>query len=277
MPELDDLTLAYLQAHPIDAARELERLSAQDVTALLEQAPARLTGPVLEAMLPGIAAAGVTPLPVAQAALSLGAMRAPGAAGILRHMPEALRQTLLAELPTAMALACRTLLRYPDDAIGALVDTGVVSLPVTARVHEALEAVRRRSGDADADVYVVSEDLRLSGVVTLAALLRADGSARLDTLQRRVPALPALMPWSGAAADKAWNEANSLPVVEYGGRFLGALSALALRQALAARRGAAVRSGDSLAGLMGEGYWVAVASLSEAIVALLPTSPGRST
>ena len=38
MTDIDDLTHAFIAAHPVDAARELERLDGPDVAALFEQA-----------------------------------------------------------------------------------------------------------------------------------------------------------------------------------------------------------------------------------------------
>lgn len=173
-------------------------------------------------------------------------------------------------------MACRALLRYPNDAIGALIDTTVVSLPAGARAAEALEAVRRRDGDAATDVYVLGDDHRLLGVVTLPVLLRAAEGIRLQSLHRPVTALPALMPLAGAVAHAAWRESNLLPVLEHGGRFLGALSAAAIQRALAARRVTTVPTEQTLADVLGESYWAAVSSLSQAIVALLPVSARSS-
>ncbi len=276
MPELDELTHAYLRAHPVDAARELERLPAGDVAALFGHAPARLVAPVAEAMLTHAAAAAVLALPEEQSALILGAMRAPGAAGVLRHAAGEERRALLAALPTTTALACRALLRYPEDAVGALVDSSAVALPESARADEALAALRQRGGAAE-DVYVVADAQRLAGAVSVATLLGADPAVRLAALKRPVPSLPALMPCAAAASSPGWDEAGALPVVEHGGRLVGVLTAPALRRALATRERAGAAAGEpSLAGVLGQGYWLAVSALSEAAVAtLLPRQGGR--
>lgn len=276
MTDLDDLTQAFVAAHPADAARELERLDDEDVAALFEQAPARLSAPVLEAMLPAVAARCLALVPVERAALLLGSLGTSAAAGLLRHVADARRKVLLDALPTAAALACRALLRYPDDAIGALVDTSAVALSAGATVAEVLTAVRRREADSTAtDVYVLGDGHRLLGVVSLAALLRAAAEVRLQTLARPVAALPAMMPLAGAIEHTAWGEASELPVLEHGGRFMGALSAAKLRRAVAARPAPAGPTEQSLAGVLGEGYWSAVSSLAQAIVALLPAAGAR--
>ncbi len=276
MTELDDLTHAYVAAHPVDAARELERLEVAEAAALFDQVPARLTAPVLQAMLPAAAARCLALLAPERAALVLGSLGTPAAASILRHVAQPERKRLLEALPTAASLACRALLRYPEDAIGALVDTTVVSLPAGAGAGDALAAVRRRDGDASSDVYVVGDDHRLLGVVTLPALLRAPDGARLSSLLRpAAAALPALMPVAGAAAHAAWRETNMMPVLEHGGRFLGALSAAAVRRALAALPVPTVATEQTLAGILGESYWSAVSSLSQAAVSMLPAESRR--
>lgn len=275
MTDLDELTKAFVVAHPVDAARELERLDEQDAAALFEQAPARLSAPVLEAMLPSTAARCLQRVSPARAALLLGSLGAPSATSILRYVADPQRKGLLDALPTAAALACRALLRYPVDAIGALADMSVVALPAGATVGDALAAVRRREAEDATDIFVVGDDHRLLGVVTLPVLLRAAAETRLQALLRPVAALPALMPLAGAIAYPAWRESSLLPVAEHGGRFLGALSAATLRRAVAARPAPVGDAEQTLVGVLGEGYWSAVSSLAQALVTLLPAAGAR--
>lgn len=273
MAELDDLTYAYLAAHPVDAARELERLAPAEVAELLAQDPVRLTAAVIEAMVPVAAAACIQGLAAERAALLIGMLRASSAAGILRHLPGASVKALLEALPTAKAIACRALLRYPEDAVAALADTTAPCLAGGTRAAEALEALRNHDGEGGSGVYVVADDLRLTGIVPIATLLRADAQARLQALQRPVATLPALTPLAAAAEHEGFSGANVLAVVEQGGRFFGTLSAATLRCALALRRTPATAPGMTLAGVLGAGYWSSVSSLSQAIVALLPVGP----
>jgi len=270
--DLDDLTRAFVATHPVDAARELERLDDADVAALLERAPARLTAPVLEAMLAPVAARCLALVSSDRAALLLGSLSPPSAVSLLRHVAEPQRRALLDALPAAASVACRALLRFPEDAIGALADTSVVALPARATAAEALAEVRRREGDAGAEVYVLADDHRLLGAVALPVLLRAAGPELLQTLLHPVASLPALMPLDGAAMHAAWGETNLLPIVEHSGRFLGALSAATLRRAVAGRPPATGNGVESLAGALAEGYWTALSSLAQAIVALLPVA-----
>ena len=79
MTESAVLTLAFLEAHPDDAARVLEHLANEQVAALLGSVPVRLAAPVLAHMLPAVAAR------------SLAQLSDEGAAAIVRGDPAAFR------------------------------------------------------------------------------------------------------------------------------------------------------------------------------------------
>jgi magnesium transporter len=52
MASSEELSYAFLETHPADAARVLERLAATEAAALLQAAPLRIASPVLRQMLP---------------------------------------------------------------------------------------------------------------------------------------------------------------------------------------------------------------------------------
>jgi Mg/Co/Ni transporter MgtE len=260
MADLDVLTNAFLAAHPADAARVLDRLPAAETAALFERAPARLGAPVLAAMLPHLAALSV-----------------PAAAAALRHVADPVRSRLLDALPTAAALACRALLGYPDDAIGAWVDTDVVALPGDAHASEAIDAVSAATDTPQAPVFVVGADQQLLGAVDVPVLLRVPADTRLDALMRAMVTLPAVSPLAGAAAHPAWQEVEVIAVVDRGGRLVGALHRCTLDRALRGRRTMPAASEESLAGVLAIGYWTATASLVEAALSVLIPMRGNRT
>jgi len=274
MADLDILTNAFLVAHPADAARVLDRLPAAEAAALFDRAPARLGAPVLAAMLPHAAARCLTALDVARGGLLLAALSAPAAAATLRHVADPARTRLLEALPTAASLACRALLGYPDDAIGAWVDTDLVALPADAHAGEALDAVRAATEVPRAPVFVVGADQRLLGAVEVPVLLRTPADTRLDALMRPAATLPAVSPLAGAAAHPAWQDAEVIAVVERGGRLVGALHRRELERALRGRSVVPSAPDSSLFAVLSVGYWTAVASLVEAALTALP--PARS-
>lgn len=271
MADADALTLAFIEAHPADAARVLEALPAAESAALFARVPARLGAPVLAAMLPPTAARNVLALDDERGMALLAALGAQAAVAVLRHVPEPRRSTLIDGLPTASAVASRMLLGYPEDSVGAWTDTDVVTLPPESRVPDALARVRVARDDASV-VHVVGPGERLLGVVDLVALVRAPESADIGQLMRRVDAvLAAVAPLTGAASHRGWDRASVLPVVERGDRLVGVLRRGTLARALARGAGHANdRVGAGIAETVARGYWDALSGLMSAAVGLLP-------
>ncbi|MGD9952730.1 MAG: CBS domain-containing protein [Burkholderiales bacterium] len=271
MADAEILSLAFMRAHPAQAARVLEGLAPAEAAALLERVPARLGGPVLGAMLPNAAARAVAGLADEPALALLGELRTQPMVAVLRHVPEARRAQLVAGLPTASALASQLLLGYLEDAVGAWADPDVLALPGETSAAEALQRVRLMEGIVQR-VFVTSGEGRLEGWVPLPALLRAQDAAALASIMSRPEAvLTAQTPVAGAIAHPGWERSSLLPVVESGGRLVGVLTRDALARALRrVSRPARPEAGGGLADMLARGYWDALSGGAEAMVTLLP-------
>ena len=273
MADHDVLTNAFLASHPEDAARVLEQLPDEDAAALYERAPARLGAPVLGAMLPYTAARCLLRIEASRAAMLLAAISVPAAVAVLRYLTEAQRAPLFEALPTATAIACRALLAFPRDSVGAYVDTEILALPPNCQARDALETLRAAHIMPLGPVYVIDARRRPLGQVGLPMLMRAGAHERLDTLMSAIRAtLPAATPLAGADGHPAWREADLVPVVERGGGLVGVAQLRTLRSAQR-RLANAGPAPESLAAVLAIGYWHTVAGLVEATLSSLAASP----
>lgn len=268
--EQSALSLAFMRAHPVPAARVLEALPAAEAAGLFARAPARVGAGVLAAMLPLKAARCVDTLDDRRALELLAPMGAQPAIALLRHLPEPRRQALMAGLPTATALASTLLLAYAEDALGAWVDPDVVVLPPQARVEEAL--ARLRAGPpTHATLCVADADRRLRGLVTVPALLQAPpGSALAGLMQAPAALLAAHAPLSAVLSHPGWQAASLLPVVEPGDRLVGVLTHDAVCRAVARLSPPPAPQAQGLSSALAQGYWQAVSGLLTASLAGLP-------
>ncbi len=274
MARREDLSFAFLETHPTDAARVLERLAPQNVTALLSEAPARLAAPVLRAMLPPFVARCLGPLDDEPVSGLLRAMGPQSGVAVLHYMPDARRNALLAQLPTAMGIAFRLLLGYPEDTVGAWMDPRVVVLAADTPAESALQRLREAQGEVDTVVFVVGNGQRLVGQVELPELLRAPDNMPLSRLLRDVRfTLPARASIHGVQEHEGWDDFQLLPVVERDRRFVGALDRGVMARALMRRRQLQPQAGygDVIANLAG-GYWLGVSSLIQLAVEMLPVA-----
>jgi len=276
MNRAKDLTVAFLRAHPREAARALEQLNASDVSALLAAMPGRVAAPVIGRLPPGFAARSLASLPDEAVVRLLRRLSTPAIAALLRHLPEERRARLLDELPAATAVASRMLLRYPEDSIAALADTEVLTARPGDAVREVLARLKAASDDVGDFLYIVDEERRLRATVRPASLLHASASMSVAAVEVvDVPALPAQAAPRTVRDHAGWTRFSTLPVVERNGRLVGALRQGVLIHAV--ERGPRVRvrrDASSLAAFAASG-WSLMAALLQSLVNELPGAPRR--
>lgn len=271
MADAETLSLAFMRAHPAEAARVLDALAPAQAAQLLARVPARLAAPVLAAMLPNAAARGVAGLEDEQVLALLGELATQPVVAVLRHVAEPRRSRLISGLPTAAALASKLLLGYVEDSVGAWTDPDVLALPGATRAADALERVRHIDATVQR-VFVTGSDGRLEGWVPLPALLRApEGATLAAIMQRPDGVMSAKTPLAGALAHPGWERSSLLPVLESGERLVGVLTRDALTRALGrSARATPAMPGETVAGMLALGYWDALSGGAEAMVTLLP-------
>ncbi len=268
----EELSFAFLESHPADAARVMERIAPDAAAALLRSAPLRLVVPVLRQMLPIAGARCLEPLDDADAAGLLRGVGAQSGVALLRYLGAARRESLLRQLPTAAAIAYELLLGYPEGTVGAWMDPRTLALPADTTVAESLDRIRRADESLVGNVFVIDRQQRLLGHVEIADLLRSDPAAPLARLSRpSAHRLPAQALLEGLSVHPGWHEAAILPVVERGDRLVGAVTHATLLRTLSLARQAPEqhRAQDTLVGVAGA-YWYGVSSLIQAMVGLLP-------
>lgn len=272
MASAETLTIAFLGAHPAQAARVLEKLPGPEAAALFTRVPARVGAPVLAAMLPPTAARIFGRLDDQTALPLLAAIGAQAAVAVLRHVGEPRHSTLIEGLPTSVAIASRLLLGSLEDSVGGWADPDVIALAPGITASEAQARVRRGEEMEAEQLYVVDTEHRLLGCVDLHALMRAPDSTPVSALMREAHgALAANAPLASAGEDAAWERAVVLPVIDRGERLLGVLRRSTLRRALAQMERSEPEAGEpTVVGMLAQGFWDTVSGLAEAGLVLLP-------
>jgi magnesium transporter len=278
--EAEHLALAFLDAHPLEAARVIDPLPSEQAAALFATISPHLGGPVLSAMLPPAAARVLERLEETDALALLAAAGARATVGILRHTAEPKRSRLLGALPPVSGVATQLLIGFPDDAVGAWTDPEIVALGPEIEARAALGAVRASEvAEIDA-LYVVDAAKRLLGVLALPVLLRAPDTTPIGQLaQAPLATLAPMMPIAAAASLGHWQRAAALPVVDHEQRLLGVLRRSGVARAAHARTGAESETAraSTVTGVLAGSYWAVVAGLTGAALSLLPpVAPVRS-
>ncbi|MCB1496755.1 MAG: magnesium transporter [Bauldia sp.] len=228
-----------------------EELSLSDgLRALLQLEPDERTN-VLTALPPDLAAELITEAPNEQAVDLVGHLDAGDAAEIIEELDSDIQadvvgeleqqdaEAILAEMEPEEAAEVMRLVEYADDTAGGLMIGETFSFPSTDTVGAVIHRLTSEEEDFERyrgqHPYIVDEDGRLIGVVSLRNLLTA----------RRSTALPEIMaePLSVTTETKLEeiqdlldeHEFLGLPVVDAEGRLVGTVSRSAVADALLER------------------------------------------
>ncbi len=225
------LTLGYLQAHPVEAARHLESLDPHESASLLEALPGDEIAGVLEYCLPVSAAKIIVELPKDLGTEVLSGMNATSAIGVLRQFEDEVRQEVLDRLDDPMGATLRRALRYSPNTAGSLADPQVFTLPPDIAVEEAIDRIRTYGQKAMYYVYIIDRDSKLEGVVTLRQLLIDTSDHLVGTLmESQITTLSAEANLEEILKHPEWSRFHTLPVVDRWGTFFGALRYRMLRR-----------------------------------------------
>jgi magnesium transporter len=271
MPEVRGLSTAFIESHPVDAARVLEALPAADTAGFVAQLDPRLAAPVVRQMGPAYAARVLSLLEEGCTVAVIQLIGPQPAAQIVQNLANDRQLKLLARLPVGTSIAIRLLVGYPRGTCGAYMDPAVATLAPDMNSGDALEQLRKQDGELNDCAFVCNGHRRLCGVLPLAVLLRAPSREPVSVMmQPPAHTLAALASVNVAVSHPGWDEFHVLPVIERENRLVGALHRRVLGTALAVP---AARGQPSAASGVFAAYWHTVSALTELAVGALPAVP----
>jgi magnesium transporter len=148
-------------------------------------------------------------------------------AGLMRRLPAPVQQSLLRLIDEADRRDIAKLIQYPENTAGALMTTDYAWLPANITVEEALERLRHQAPDSETIyyVYVVDEQRRLLGVVSLRDLIMASRRALLaDVMETHIISVHDTDDREKVARDFQEYDLLAMPVVDSTGRLVGIIT-----------------------------------------------------
>ncbi|HEY0899061.1 MAG TPA: magnesium transporter [Sphingobacteriaceae bacterium] len=106
------------------------------------------------------------------------------ATDIIGQLPEEQQQQFLKELDEEDATAIRTLLKYPEDTAGGLMNTQVLKVNIRLSKKEALEEIIRQSEEMEEfyTINVVDDRNHLMGIVSLKDIIIAKTNTKIGDI-----------------------------------------------------------------------------------------------
>jgi magnesium transporter len=158
-----------------------------------------------------------------RASLILKEMATDDAADLLAELPED-DATELLNLIEEDAEEIRGLMKHPEDTAGGIMTTEYISFPETMTVEETIRRLREIAPEAETVyyVYVVDEETRLIGVLSLRELIGASDGTRLSEIMRKnIVSVPVDLDQEEVARLVSRYDLLAVPVVDDRQRLLG--------------------------------------------------------
>ena len=210
--------------HPADIAEIVEQLGGRDRAAIFASLDDETAADVVEESSEEVQAQILSRLDDERAADILEAMSPDEAADLLGDLPEERREQLISKMEADEAEDVEELLGYEDDTAGGLMTTEFVAVPVSLSAQQTIDRLRELEPDAESIyyVYVVDEDERLLGVLSLRDLIVAPPAAPIaDIMIKRVVAVPLDASPEDVAGVMAKYNLLAVPVVDDEDRMQG--------------------------------------------------------
>jgi magnesium transporter len=210
--------------HPADLADLFESLDQELWSQVLQQLEISAAASVLAELPDSLRAALAGRIPLQQLAGMLEQMTSDDAADVLADLPAQLANQLLEALPREDQRGVESLLAYPEDTAGGLMQVELIAVTWDASVDQAVEAVRGNAEQAGIlhFVYVVDDNNRLLGVLKLTRLILARGSTPVrELIDHDILAVTPLVDQEEVAWMFRRYDLVALPVIDEGGHLLG--------------------------------------------------------
>jgi magnesium transporter len=173
--------------HPIDAARALLTVDADELALVVFAQPARSAAELLRRLNPDDAAAALAKADPASVIEVVPSMEPSLVADLLSRLEDEKRGALLERMPRALARDLDEILSFPPGTAGKLMDSRATHFNKDETVEHALERLRSVSERRITDLMVVDVDGRLEAVIPLHVAAGADLETTLGALSKADP------------------------------------------------------------------------------------------
>lgn len=221
---VEALSKAFLRDFPKEAARKLESLPVAEAAEIISRQQAAIRSSVWTNLTPATQSMVAQELQDELALSLLKELDSGPCATTLSQMSEDLRNKYLDLMPGPLAQELRELLDYPPNSAGYLMDTRVIAVNYKTTVRELLQRLNTFPAGVRRRIYLLDDDLRLRGQVSLEELVCANKNALLDVIAQPITtSVLALDPKDEVAEKLQKSDVASIPVLDIHLRLLGVI------------------------------------------------------
>lgn len=189
-----DITLTVAQdelkkMHPADLADIMEHLDSFERASILHSLPTEIVAKTVAELKPAARRQVLAKLKDETVTKLLERLAPDAATDIVSKLPRHRMRHLLNIMKQTEAEEIRELLQFEENTAGRIMNTAFVALPSALTVKDAIDELRRKGSHAEQIfyLYIVDEEGRLKGAISLRDLIFAEPSVPLTSLVHRRP------------------------------------------------------------------------------------------
>jgi len=227
------LNQAFLRHHPMPALRAANQLSVEDLVTLLQLQSAADMVSLWDGLMPDVAAAVLRQVPEDKARQILQRGDPVHTSRVLLRLEAAERQAMMVLVDNTRQRELNSLVQYPDNSAGALMDPHFITLYETLPVREALLRIRKLKPRFTRQLYIIDDEGRPQRMVDMHRLALAEARETLAALSQPIPAMVTANATREEVVEQLQqHHIDELPVVDVGGQLIGIIRYDALVEAV---------------------------------------------
>lgn len=172
------------ELHPADIADIISQVSHKEGASFFKELDIETAAEALSELEPDVQAAIITGMDTDKAADIIEEMPPDEAADVLSDLPMDKAKEILEQIEKEEAEDIQELLSHEEDTAGGLMTNVFIAYPPEITVKEAMDRFKRDAEEVETlyYIYIVDENERLVGVVSLRDLLLSNLSAKLSDI-----------------------------------------------------------------------------------------------
>lgn len=172
------------ELHPADLAEIISQISHKEGATFFKGLDVETAAEALSELEPDVQAAIITTMDSEKAADIIEEMPPDEAADVLSDLPAEKAKEILENIEKEEAEDIQELLSHKEDTAGGLMTNEFIAYNQNMTIKEAIEKFRKDAEDIETVyyIYVLDNDEKLCGVISLRELLLADSSAKLSDI-----------------------------------------------------------------------------------------------
>jgi len=233
LPAMAALNRRYLIDYPYEAARQLEGMERAEIAEVLAAAPRHAAVRVWQALAADVAAAVLENMPLDQARRLVAEAEPNASVAALMQLERERREEIVGGLEPQVAKELRTLLEYPENTAGRLMDPRISPLRTGMSTDEALARLRTLRRQGLRELFVIDDQGRLSGRVEIQDLATAGpGTLLAEITLGVIAAVQDLDPREDVVEVLQRHPITAIPVINHAGKLVGVIRQAALVSAV---------------------------------------------